>query len=856
MSQTYSQTKIDQFYNVVYNKNNRYGLQKSIKSSQNQPCNNNIRRKLNLLENCSKKCNFVESEVQIIAMKTPTKSSNLKRTSSLHPDSSPKKFKLDNQVENGIIPLNKCQLASFKKSSMSPESPKKHNSFTPKKSPEKKSMLNDNKPLSPRKLFFADRIDIQILTQAIESLNLYRQNSISLNEFDLESIYRSKEFSFIYSDNITQNTEKFLIEDIIFAKEKYADHFLMVVMDVFANPVNCGYFLRKELDLIFSMFTLSPEAQMLFVRLLKRKLSWHRSRHLKYPEIADNLDPFCQELAKNGFCNTDLELIDITILLDMLLLDEVRSICQKLKIDHHGNKPILIERLSKYGSTSKSYFFGAKSPKSILRSATLQILQPCICLPQDIIDLFNRVLTLLHPVQDPAESFADLFLTLTNVHKGELLYPLVPKEQFFPIFKNRSHLINYTRSRNALREVFACIEKKEWNKLKDLGRLALEYISNKDNSHITMELPLHIKKFMPEYIWLKVLSKTIDAFKKSPETISEAINGLKILISEKTLLQSSCGRWYNELALIEMHHKKDLETSAELTLHALRQETLSEVDISGLIERLRKLMRRKNGLCKETKTEIQQALENLESRGLLTVTIKTKNIMANMANRVNSSRKSTWSININGNDKFYGSVEILALQHYTSEEHFHEGLHCEGSLPVILFTTLFWDELYNIFVPGAFVSHYQDAPLDLFTADFFPNRKKALEKKIEFFKQLDLESFSDLMNERFLSYNKYQSIMSTSLFKNEKQFKEVVTCLGIEGVIGICEKLASNFVLWRSGFPDLIVWNKLIQKCKIIEVKGPGDILSEKQKLWLQYLQKIGIDVEVCHVQAFARGSK
>lgn len=36
---------------------------------------------------------------------------------------------------------------------------------------------------------------------------------------------------------------------------------------------------------------------------------------------------------------------------------------------------------------------------------------------------------------------------------------------------------------------------------------------------------------------------------------------------------------------------------------------------------------------------------------------------------------------------------------------------------------------------------------------------------------------------------------------------------------------------------------------QISEVKGPGDRLSHKQMLWLDYLLKLGVDAEVCHVK-------
>lgn len=33
--------------------------------------------------------------------------------------------------------------------------------------------------------------------------------------------------------------------------------------------------------------------------------------------------------------------------------------------------------------------------------------------------------------------------------------------------------------------------------------------------------------------------------------------------------------------------------------------------------------------------------------------------------------------------------------------------------------------------------------------------------------------------------------------------------LGTIGVAGICERLATNFNVWKAGFPDLFVWNPL-----------------------------------------------
>lgn len=113
---------------------------------------------------------------------------------------------------------------------------------------------------------------------------------------------------------------------------------------------------------------------------------------------------------------------------------------------------------------------------------------------------------------------------------------------------------------------------------------------------------------------------------------------------------------------------------------------------------------------------------------------------------------------------------MVALNHYRINDVYSDGLHCEGNLPVTMFGALFWEELYEYFVPGTFVSLFQNAPLDLFTADFFKNRKKAIEDKINVMKFLDPETFSEIMADKFAKFIHYNSIMSNALFRDEIQF--------------------------------------------------------------------------------------
>ncbi len=63
----------------------------------------------------------------------------------------------------------------------------------------------------------------------------------------------------------------------------------------------------------------------------------------------------------------------------------------------------------------------------------------------------------------------------------------------------------------------------------------------------------------------------------------------------------------------------------------------------------------------------------------------------------------------------------------------------------------------------------------------------------------------------------------------------------------IFQRMISDYRHTRSGFPDLVMWST--NKVAVIEVKGPGDRLSSKQRLWLDTFTKLGIDAHVCRVK-------
>jgi Fanconi-associated nuclease 1 len=93
------------------------------------------------------------------------------------------------------------------------------------------------------------------------------------------------------------------------------------------------------------------------------------------------------------------------------------------------------------------------------------------------------------------------------------------------------------------------------------------------------------------------------------------------------------------------------------------------------------------------------------------------------------------------------------------------------------------------------------------------------------------------------------SLVSWNLFESLEELLSLVKCFTNVQLTSLCRFMSQNLRYCRSGGPDLVVWTTKSNKCVFVEVKGPGDKLSYKQMLWLDFLIKNSIDCEVCHVK-------
>lgn len=87
------------------------------------------------------------------------------------------------------------------------------------------------------------------------------------------------------------------------------------------------------------------------------------------------------------------------------------------------------------------------------------------------------------------------------------------------------------------------------------------------------------------------------------------------------------------------------------------------------------------------------------------------------------------------------------------------------------------------------------------------------------------------------------------LFRDIEHCSSLVSCIGGKHLSAIFHRIITDVRRTLGGMPDLTIWYPEKKIWKLVEVKGPGDRLSTKQILWLDYFKKHGIEAEVCYVQ-------
>ncbi|KAH7343716.1 hypothetical protein B0J17DRAFT_643633 [Rhizoctonia solani] len=527
-----------------------------------------------------------------------------------------------------------------------------------------------------------------------------------------------------------------------------------------------------------------------------------------------------------------------------------------------------------------------------IRDMCSELYGACFRLLDSVVQVLHLVSVIYFRSTEQSEANSIMLSAILSL-SGKRNYPAYEYKRTTDIFPTRVDLLRYMEISLLLSEVenilagagqpqgakFDGLKASQdvlniWETHQDRWNILVAYL--KDKSHRERGL----ERFEEGYLLTRLAYKAAECFGKLKNFGAEA-KLLVALLRQTRWRRSKRGRWYDRLALIYTHYmgggEANLRHAREYLLTGLEDELVSIGSRPMLLRRLRRLEKQlrlpieeqyagEGGLMVAAEAWIEgtriytpqtPATPSKSVEAVLKAAPSTmdKAILMQFSGSPSSSlptgssnQRPKWT----GKSMWAGeesevNVETLSLEYYARLG--FKGFHSEGAIVSTLFGLLFWDILFAP-TPGAFETPYQSAPLDLAHDSFFGSREEIINARL-----LELRNTADAA--RQIVKNVYAREREREpwcvgvrwdLFQHEEELIEIVECLGGPALATICRLLAEEYGSRGGGVPDLFLWNATEKTCKFVEVKGPGDNLSETQRVWIDVLLSAGVDVEVCRV--------
>jgi Fanconi-associated nuclease 1 len=401
-----------------------------------------------------------------------------------------------------------------------------------------------------------------------------------------------------------------------------------------------------------------------------------------------------------------------------------------------------------------------------------------------------------------------------------------------------------------------------------------------------LKLPSYLRSFTSGSVYCKILSIYANEILQRLRKYNEANQLFEFLLFKQNVyLLTHRARWFERLALnYESHLKEPLKAFEVLSQGLKDHEYVKRAGRLALYQRLLKMSETKRYMkIRELKERLKSSLivDKFDFQQAPTVEIEAvtfdselipgrKTIFMHEPEQFESetnlavdealitehssdsaTTSSSLMSRINRKGTVSSSVENVALAHYVRTLNFTNGKHGETSNLTTIFGILFWDIIFDNSVYNVFVDRFQSAPLDLQTEHFYSNRKEQIDSRLELLDNSPIEFVCELISECWTKYCGVEcSIVNWALFDSLDELLSLIRCFSSHQLTSLCAFMCKNYRYCRSGGPDLLVWSTRTNKCKFVEVKGPGDRLSYKQMMWLDFLIKNAIDCEVCYVKS------
>lgn len=437
-------------------------------------------------------------------------------------------------------------------------------------------------------------------------------------------------------------------------------------------------------------------------------------------------------------------------------------------------------------------------------------------------------------------------------------------------------------------------------------RVLLKEEQSKEDSVYSTGEGAYLRRLSPAWVYTRIIHKGAYVLSLKPfKDQAREHATLTELLHQRLFHHARRGAWYQRKALLEEHymaplttrshgrsqeeHKKHWKRTALATCEAGLQDTLVHVIYHyDLQKRLTKLERQLKiakrfqhdfghaSLAKPAETTVYgiQIEKRKKPKPAPTPVFRRESsaggndpaVMIPGSASARNSGKTIWLDKLEGHGEC--SVESMCLSHYRSTAAGGwKGYHTEGGLLRTLFALLFYDVLFA-YVPNVFQTPFQTCPLDLHTDAFYPARAAEVNARLAEIANGGAERI--LVETWSREGERRTCVVGLDWGFDLGDLREVVKCMGGEGLSVVCRVFSEEYGERGGGLPDLFLWRiegdiggdregddmeggeerNRRGECKFVEVKSENDRLSDTQRLWIHVLTGAGFAVELCHALA------
>jgi fanconi-associated nuclease 1 len=651
------------------------------------------------------------------------------------------------------------------------------------------------------------------------------------------------------NDETELKTIKITNEAIINSYKDSPSYYQRAFISILSTVVEVYSIILSEAELeILNLIikNLSIPTQRLFIRLILRKVGWHRCKKLIYDDIP-SVNEAIEELTLQSLCIVESE--DIMDYLNILTVQELKTIASIklfLKTGSNSNQREDLIRLILEAKPSGQQKISFSKEKLTAVSASshkngkLEIIHETsgkiIKISDHIRQLIETTISLYFLVsQNGQENLSTAILVEINRKS----YPKYKIIRNYPIFKSRDDFLEYQRALE-LENLLKDSENEEENPIEYLDEIKRNFESCLLSCD--MERSYFLRRYTAGWVYCRILSH-LASILETLKKYSEAIEIYRILLFQQIYCCGYRGKWWERTVLDTSKHLKDSVGALELCESALKDSWLRTSALTSIKRRQKKLKKSEDLDMTGFEVEVEDEPEIIIIKGR----IKGGNVTGKKV-----------KVHLDGDDLALGSVEEFVLNEFSRDG--WEGVHSESSCFTTLFSLLFWDLLFEINVPDVFQTAFQTAPLDLTTDAFYPSRTAALEGRLKLI-EADFEAALKLLQKHHVTYHLVSCVgLNWSDYSGEEGIAllmKVARGIGGMALSLILRQFCEDYRHNRSGMPDLILWRDSIDSSELIdhanglifaEVKSPNDRLSDGQKHWFSVLKNGGLRVVLVRV--------